>query len=59
MSSKSGLFRGHASTSGLFRHHIYKVMFVKKSCIEGQDCLEVLSTRSALSRGHVFKALNV
>ena len=43
------------SRSGLFRGHVFKVRVVKRSCLQGQDCLEVMSSRSELFRGHVFK----
>ena len=50
-----------SSRSGLFRDHVFKVRVVYRSCLEGQDCLEVMFSRSVLFResglfrGHVFK----
>ena len=72
--SWSALFRGHVykvmsciqghhclRESGLFRGHVFKVRVVYRSCLQGQGCLEVMSSRSGLFResglfrGHVFK----
>ena len=42
------------SRSGLFRSQVFKVRVVSSSCLQGQDCLEVMSSRLGLFRGHVF-----
>ena len=45
----------------MLRSHVFKVRAVYRSCLQGQDCLEVMSSRSGLFReswlfrGHVFK----
>ena len=47
--------------SGLFTGHVFKVMVFYRSCLQGQNCLEVMSSRSllfresGLFRHHVFK----
>ena len=50
MPSRSGLFR----ESGLFRGHVLKVRVVW-SCLQSQGCIEIMSSRSGLFGGQVFK----
>ena len=49
----------------MFRYQVFKVRVVYRSCLQGQDCLEVMSSWSVLDResllfrGHVFKVMVV
>ena len=59
---RSVLIRGHIFKVKTIWGHVFKVRFgwrsgrsCWRSCLQGQDYLEVMSLRSMLIRGHIFK----
>ena len=48
-----------SSRSGLFGEHVFKVRDIKKSCLQCQACVVIMSSWSGLCRGSVFKVSSV